>query len=147
MDFDVHLHVCFPCDDNTPLAGLSKRHLDSAKHRSACSEAICFLEDLSNRTGKNKGPKGGLCLWGIVGNHSDVPQFIFDLMPFWIDLLMSGADGLPHPSEHIVIIWENEQSKKSQAVELFQDEEWLNTKAIAKLSIKYHELPFCFNQM
>ena len=79
MGHYVHLSVVFACDENDGVAEIAKRYLDTIGEN---REAQWFLEDLSNRTGRNPGPKGGLSTWGIVGNYTDKDEFIETLRPF-----------------------------------------------------------------
>jgi len=80
-------------------------------------EAVWFLADLSKRTGSNPGPKGGLSLWGMVGNYTDAEAFVNVLRPFWADLLaVEGAE--PFDYERIVVFEEREQSERASAYEI-----------------------------
>lgn len=75
MGYHVHIHIAFACDTNEGVAALAKKHrtsIDFGKgHGIGGHEAAAFLDDLSERTGSNPGPKGGLSLWGITGNYTD----------------------------------------------------------------------------
>ena len=138
MAHDVHLHVCIPCDTNDGVAALAKKHLELIpdEHR----EAKWFLEDLSNRTGNNPGPKGGLSLWGMVGNYTDEDEFVSVLTPFWIELL-AGVDGGPLDHEHILVFSEHEQTEQTQAHELYIEE-----GNPSSLIVKKHACSFNFRQ-
>ena len=116
MGFYVHIHVCFACDRNDAVATLAKEH--AAKLPSDADgerEAHWFLEDLAGRTGNNRGPKGGLSLWGIVGNYTMPEVFVETLKPFWRDLL-AGVDGGPCDFEHVLVFYEREQSEAEESV-------------------------------
>jgi hypothetical protein len=137
MAHDVHLHVCFPCDTNEIIACIAEKHLGMIDREIYC-EASWFLEDLSKRTGSNRGPKGGLSLWGIVGNHTDEDSFVSVLIPFWSEILSSNGDGTPLDHEHILVFSEHEQTEKTKAHEIYLDGE--------TLIIKKHDCPFNFGQ-
>jgi len=159
MGYYVHIHTVFACDNNDSVATLAKKHLDSVQ---TCDidEAKWFLEDLSKRTGNNFGIKGGLSLWGMVGNYTNGQGFAIVLKPFWLDLLTLGIDdgdwGGPLYFEHILIFVEPEQSNRMTAYEIYLSEN-AQDRAIGEdkhtfnqddLIIKEHkELPFCIYQM
>ena len=141
MGHYVHIHVCFACDNNDPVAKLAAQYLPSiASDDDGCREARWFLEELSRRTGSNPGPKGGLSLWGIIGNYTRTSDFVQVLRPFWTDLLR-GVKGGPLPFEHIVVFTEPEQSEQAQAYEIVYDEE------SGLLDVKHHRLPLSWHQM
>lgn len=122
MGWYVHLHVCFACDTNEGVAGLAKKHLPSVSDDSDGERAArWFLEALSTRTGNNPGPKGGLSLWGIVGNYTKAETFCEALRPFWMDLL-NGVDGGPLDFERVLVFEEQEQSDAANAYEIGWDE-------------------------
>lgn len=139
MAWDVHIHVCFPCSENEGVAALAKKHLDPLTDESDGHQAaIWFLKDLSGRTGHNPGPKGGLSLWGMVGNYTNVSTFCDVLRPFWMELL-SGVEGGPLDFEHILVFEEQEQSGAATAHEIFLED--------GALVIRKHErLPFSWAQ-
>ena len=71
MGVYTHLHVCFACDTNDGVAALARTHLARLNERplgewedydTRDQEAQWFLEALSDRTGPNPGPKGGLSI-------------------------------------------------------------------------------------
>ena len=82
MSLYVHLHVVIPANENYTLALYAKDHL-RYYNRDDCIEARWFLNELSNRRGTNPGPKGGLSLWGIIGNATHPEVFVGVLKPFW----------------------------------------------------------------
>src|SRR5580692_1907576 len=111
MAWDVHIHVCFACDKNEKVAEIAKKHCASIlSNNDGHREAVWFLTDLAKRTGPNYGPKGGLSLWGMTGNYTNVEEFCEILRPFWVELL-SGIDGGPCEHEHIIVFEEQEQSE------------------------------------
>lgn len=143
MGYYVHVHVSFACDDNEPVAALAKRHAENYKTEGAGDAeraARWFLDDLSERTGTNMGPKGGVSLWGIIGNYTSVDEFCELLRPFWIELLTTPQCG-PLDFEHIIVFEEREQSEQAVAYEIYLERE------SQALTIKRHALPFCWNQM
>lgn len=143
MGHYVHLHVAFHCTDNAPLAMLAK-NCRKLINNEDCLEAIWFLNDLSERTGKNLGPKGGLCLWGIVGNGTYEMEFARLLEPFWKGVLEGGDDGIACDHEHILIFYEHEQKEACGAIEIFWDDEQSPDR---KLVFNDHQkLPFTFMQ-
>src|SRR6266536_2530545 len=89
----VHLHVCFQCTDNAPVAALARSYLEMSG-ASFGYEGEIFLKDLTERSGRNWGPKGGLCLWGIIGNGTRPKEFVYPLAKFWLGLLTL-KDGEP----------------------------------------------------
>lgn len=145
MAWDVHIHVCFPCRNNDGVAELARRHLNGLSISDDGEQAAkWFLEDLSERTGENKGPKGGLSLWGMVGNYTNGDSFCECLKPFWKDLLGEGHDGGPCSHERIVVFLEPEQSEAATAYQIgwdepYEDERYLVIK-------KCDRLPFSWNQ-
>jgi hypothetical protein len=136
MGFYVHIHVCFACDNNDGVAELAKKYLSEVKNK----EAQWFLKDLAGRSGDNPGPKGGLSLWGIIGNYTDVNDFVFKLHPFWKDLLTLDIEGGPCSHEHILVFEETEQSERTTAFEIYLDDEE------KELLIVSNECPFTFAQ-
>jgi hypothetical protein len=149
MGFYVHLHVCFATDVNDGVAQVAARHLNQLPDD--CHEARWFLEELSARSGKNPGPKGGLSLWGIVGNHTDTIRFAEVLRPFWEELLSGRVDGGPHRHERVIIMYEPEQSEATNVIEIGWDNPLPPThpkgSAHPKLMLWHHKsLPFSFQQ-
>jgi hypothetical protein len=118
MGYYVHLHVAFNCNENDDVAELARKHSRRLEDASVPSECLWFLENLSARTGQNPGPKGGLSLWGIVGNKTDVNGFIDFLKDFWLDLLSGEVDGGPCDHEHIIVFYENEGSERAHCYEI-----------------------------
>lgn len=142
MGFYVHINVCFACDNNEGVAALAKKHLGKiTSDADGCREAKWFLEDLSNRTGCNKGPKGGLSTWGMVGNYTNGMVFVEELREFWSELL-SGVDGGPLSFEHILVFVELEQSEQAKAIEIFLEGE----DRPGTLKIVEHDCPFAWMQ-
>ena len=148
MGWDVHLHVCFPCDKNDGVAEIAKRHIETLRKIEPKSEdyftrnvgfALHFLEDLAARSGPNPGGKGGLSLWGIVGNHVDAEAFVETLVPFWFDILLPTCEDGPY-LEHVVVFFEEEQSQRAQCFEISLDDD------TGVLKRRLHSLPFCWNQ-
>lgn len=142
VGYYVHLHVCFACDENEPLARVAKKVLPEIE-ASDCNEAKWFLQDLAKRTGNNPGSKGGLSLWGIVGNYTRAERFIEVLMPFWKALYASdntdddcGFCG----HEHILVFEETEQSEQTTAHEIKLDEERRT------IVVSQHKCTFAFMQ-
>lgn len=138
MGYYVHLSVVFACNKNDEVAAIAKRHLDKVGDN---REAHSFLEELSRRTGENPGSKGGLSLWGIIGNHTSAERFVDDLRPFWSDLLSDDCDGGPCGFEHVIVFYEQEQTEQAKALEIFKDE------TTEELIVKKHKLPFSWLQM
>ena len=138
MAWDVHLHVCFPCCDNNPVAKLATQFLPSV---AGDRDAENFLKDLASRSGHNKGYKGGLSLWGYVGNHSDGDRFVDILRPFWLALFEYGrdeGDQIVLDFERVLVFVEEEQSERAIAYEIGLDGE--------VLKINKHECPFSWGQ-
>lgn len=149
MGFYVHIHVAFACDDFDPLAACARKHL-AMGYVEADREAAAFLEDLAGRTGTaHRGPKGGLCLWGWVGNYASGERFAETLRPFWIELLSAedlGDDSEigPFSFERIIIFEEREQTEAATAYEIFWDEP---DREDRQLVIREHpNLPFSWKQ-
>jgi hypothetical protein len=144
MGYYVHIHVAFACDENEPVAALAAKHRPSiAEGDDGARAAQWFLDDLAKRTGKNHGTKGGLSLWGMIGNYTVVESFVSVLRPFWREMLTSEAGGICN-FEHILVFGEREQTEKTTAYEIFlADEEDPNSDLI----VKEHECPFTFMQM
>ena len=105
MGFYVLIHVAFACDNNDDIAPHAKKHLKLLPE-DAPLECQWFLDELSERSGPNPGPKGGLSLWGMVGNYTNVQKFTKALMPFWKDILQSASS--PLAFEKIVVFGETE---------------------------------------
>lgn len=144
MGWYVHIHVCFACNKNEGVAALAKKHRPSiADDSDAHRAAGWFLDDLAERTGENRGPKGGLSLWGMVGNYTEVEAFCDCLKPFWIDLL-SEVEGGPCNHERIIVFEEPEQREAATAYEIGWDDPGSEVRS---LIIKKHEsLPFSWQQ-
>lgn len=145
MGFYVHVHVSFACDENEPVAWLAKKHAPNYQAEGASDAARAarwFLDDLAERAGHNPGPKGGLSLWGMVGNYTRVEEFCEILRPFWTELLQTRDCG-PDVFKHIVVFEEPEQSERAIAYEIFLPD---GGHTGEPLMIRRHELPFCWNQ-
>lgn len=126
MAHDVHLHVCFPCNDHGAVAEVAKRHLPSIHARADAEdpgvrEARAFLRALSQRSGLAEGWKGGLSTWGVVGNYTDEDAFVDVLGPFWLELF-SEFDGGPLSFERAIVFFEHEQTEAAGCWELWRDE-------------------------
>jgi hypothetical protein len=150
MAWDVHLSVVFSCNKNDGVGRLARKHLESLPETSDeiedLDEARWFLEDLSKRTGNNPGPKGGLSMWGTVGNYTTGKGFVGTLRPFWEELLR-GVDGGPLDFEHIIVFCETEQSEQAQAFEIGLEEGKEDGSNRGPLFIRHHEdLPFAWMQ-
>jgi hypothetical protein len=144
MGWYVHLHGCFSAGRNEGVAAIARRHL--ALPTDDCPEARWFLDDLARRTGENPGPKGGLSLWGIIGNHTNAENFVESLRPFWIDLLSDQieVEGGPHSFEHVIVFYEEEQSEAANAFEIGWDDENSEER---RLVVRHHrKLPFSWRQ-
>ena len=151
MGYYVHLSVVFSCDQNDGVAALAKKHLTvlpPADHEDHCDEAQWFLEDLAGRTGENRGPKGGLSTWGMVGNYTHAEEFVKVLAPFWLELLQAdGESGGPLCHEHILVFYEPEQSEAANAIEIVLESEDEMERGKGRLVIYHHQgLPFCWGQ-
>lgn len=138
MGLYVHLHVCFACDENEGVAQLAKKHLEHLADKSG-PEARWFLESLAARTGYNKGPKGGLSLWGVVGNYTRPKEFAEELTAFWLELLSGRIDGGPHDFERVIVMSETEQREAADAIEIWQEDGQLKI-------VEHEQLPFSWHQ-
>jgi hypothetical protein len=144
MGYYVHIHVAFNCTENEPVASLAAKWLAQIPNVfEECKEAFWFLTDLSKRTGTNLGPKGGLSLWGMVGNYTRPLEFVEALRPFWEDLLQ-GSDDLPCSHARVVVLYEIEQSEHASAIEIGWEDENVPNR---KLRIRHFpDLPFAWMQ-
>lgn len=141
MGLYVHLSVVFPCDNNDGVAGLAQKHADAVAD-GAPAERLYFLQDLSDRTGENFGPKGGVSTWGIVGNYTRVDEFVESLSAFWDDLLGQEGDDWrgPLPQNRAVVFYEVEQSGRANCYEIGWDDPFSPER---KMRYWHHEdLPF-----
>lgn len=100
-------------------------------------DARQFLSALACRSGSNPGEKGGLSMWGKVGNYSDGRAFVEALQAFWLELLRGPAG--PHRHEHVVVFDEYEQRQEARAFEISLDDD-------DRLTVREHTLPFSWNQ-
>ena len=142
MSYYVHLLVSFQCEKNEGVAELAQKHLPLIREADE-QEAISFLEELRSRTGTNPGTKGGMSLWGMVGNRTDPEKFVESLRPFWDDLLRSQIEGGPLWFNHIVVFYEFEEQNHSNALEIFLTGDFRTPLASRPLVINKHEqLPF-----
>lgn len=145
MGYHVHLSVTFSCYENDGVALLAKQHLAALN---LCSDenldsvpARWFLQALSERTGQNFGPRGGLSQWGMIGNYTKADSFVEQLSRFWFHLLTLALPGGPARSSHILVFYELPDSLYANAFELMLDDKW------KQLVIKHHvALPFKWNQ-
>ena len=146
MGFYVHLHVAFACNSNDGVAALAKKHLAEVPapvdgyREGGEKEAVWYLEELSKRTGNNPGPKGGISLWGVIGNYTEPEKFVSTLLPFFKELLSGSIEGGPCSFEHIIVFHEREQTEQASAIEVFLDEDK------KEIITKNHDLPFAFMQ-
>lgn len=146
MGWYVHVEVSFSCCENEPVAALARKHAPNHLEDGPASDseraARWFLDDLAGRTGENMGPKGGVSLWGMIGNYTHVDVFCERLRPFWKELLETPKCG-PSSHAHIIVFEEQEQSEQAIAYEIkLADEE----RTDGELVITRHALPFCWNQ-
>ena len=150
MSVYIHLHVCFDCDVNDGVAQLAAEHLDKLYDwvrkgnydTRSWSYAEAFLNDLSARTGRNPGGKGGLSLWGVLTGGASPGDFVEILIPFWEDLLSEKVEGGPLNFNHIIVFYEKENTGAANAYEIFWDEP---DSAERSLVIRNHErLPFAW---
>ncbi len=143
MGYYVHLHVAFNCDRNEAVAEVAREHLQWSE--GLTRESQWYLQELSQREGKNFGPKGGLLLWGLVGNATDVEQFVEELRPFWADILGERRPGLPLSHHRVVVLYEEEQTEAANAYQIGWDDPY---RVDRKLEIRHFgPLPFAWNQM
>ena len=144
----ILLSVCFPCDLNEPIAQIAQ----SIPADELCDPAQQFLRELSTRTGKNPGGKGGLCQWGIVGSGFKPLVFVQELMPFWRALLsQEGEDSSPDPASRVIVFSEKEQIDEAEAFEIgwFNDSggwggSW-DAEKRDRIHIRHHDLPFAWS--
>lgn len=146
----VHIHVAFACRENGPVAELAKKHrplIESVDGGDGLRAAQWFLDDLSGREGPNRGPKGGVSLWGMIGNYTEVDEFVEVLRPFWMELLRTEAGGICD-FEHILVFGEREGT-----YEIYLEDERRGISRLVErrennlLVVKTHECPFTFMQM
>jgi hypothetical protein len=145
MGYYVHIHVSFACDWNDGVAALAARHAEAFQNvplDDGTRYAKWFLDDLAQRTGENKGPKGGLSLWGMVGNYTRADEFCECLKPFWRDLLSGEMDSGPGGHAHVIVFAEREQTERAEAYEI-----WRADDGEGEIVIKHHVLPFAWMQM
>lgn len=150
MGWYVHIHVCFACDRNAGVAILAKKHLAILNEAHVSQddggrEAVWFLADLSQRGGGNSGQKGGLSLWGMVGNYTRVDVFCETLLPFWRDLLSGQIDNGPCDHERVIVFEEQEQREAATAYQIGWDDHYSPTRQM--VITKYKNLPFSWMQM
>lgn len=137
MGFYVHLSVVFACDYNDGVAELAKKHFGTIKNN---KEAKLFLESMAQRSGYNLGQKGGLSMWGMIGNYTDAEEFVDVLRPFWTALLTEDYEGAPCSHAHVLVFTEGEDNGHANAFEIFLDD------VDDTLVVKEHKLPFKWNQ-
>jgi hypothetical protein len=144
MGLYVHLSVVFSCSLNDLVADIAEKHFANLPPE-APDEARMFLAELAHRSGPNPGSKGGLSLWGIVGNYTSPDEFVHSLAPFWEDILADHSyDDVPWygPShqEHVIVFFETEQARRAQCYEIGWDNpESENRTMVYKL---HEDLPF-----
>lgn len=141
------LQVSFRAARNEPVAALAREHLarlsggPGGQVVRAIKEVQWFLQDLAMRTGPNPGPKGGLCLWGIIGNSTMAEWFVDELRPFWFDLLASDDDNTDS-DDHILVFCQKDINGPPPSV--FQIG---LTEAGDALEIsRFDDLPFSWNR-
>ena len=140
----VHLHLAFACDNPEALGALADMHLQRMLDGAGevpCQEALWFLRHLASRPPLFVGPKGGLCLWGLVGNYTSGVAFVETLSPFWRDLLATDLDGFPGVLEHVLVFEEPEQFGYATAYEIS-----LSDEGQGPLIIVAHPCPFGWQQ-
>ncbi len=135
MGHDVHLSLIMNCNDSKAISELANKHIDKVRD---CTEAIWFLEYISEGKGVTNGPKGSLFTWGIVGNYTYAGHFVEILMPFWKELFNTEIG--PLNFEHIIVFYEPEQSEQASCYEISYC-----TKS-NKVIIQDHRLPFAWMQ-
>jgi hypothetical protein len=144
MGYAVHMHVCFSCEENEPVAALAKKHLehlpaitgDDEMLYNGILEARWFLKSLSERTGDN----AGLSMWGIKGSYyTDVDKFIEVLHPFLLEMFETETGVFDF--EHIIVFEERQQWERTIAHEISYN------KDSKQVVIQRHICPFAFMQM
>jgi hypothetical protein len=153
MSVCVHLHVCIPCSNHAEIAKIAGEHFarqaskDEDPNWAVREETRWFLKTISAGSGFNAGPKGGLLLWGTVGNHTNPAEFVNHLKPFWEEILSDHGEDYrgPMESERILVFYEREQTEAASAYEIF----WSDPDSVDRqLVIRHHErLPFTWMQM
>lgn len=136
MGFYVHIHVAFACDDFDYVSNIAKKFLETAKLDQF--DEKMFVNDMVSKSGEPKGPKGGLYLWGWIGNYTRVEEFCNNLKPLW-KMLLADDDDSPFSHEHIIVFEEKEQKEHAIAYEIL-----LNDKN--DIEIRTHALPFAWMQ-
>lgn len=148
MGFYVHIHVCFECHGYDGIARLARKHLPTLPEEWANKDAVYFLRALSRLHGEAPGTKGGMCLWGHVGNYTDVGLFVKILEPFWRELLpevksesdLDDWDG-PFAWEHVLVFYQPEDRDHAAAYEIYWDDPDAGPQKT--LICRHHErLPF-----
>jgi hypothetical protein len=125
MSFDVELLVTFRCSAYHGVAALARRRLphvrELAKQR-RCPEAVAFLEELAGREGNtDRGPKNGLVAWTYGGNNTRPDEFAETLRPFWDELLRYPVDGGPLRFNHILVLYQLQDSEHAAGREIYLD--------------------------
>jgi hypothetical protein len=137
MSRNVHIHVAFECTFNDRVAALARKHLslDYGGY-----EVVSFLNALAERSGTNQGRKGGVSLWGMIGNATDGDDFCDVLRPFWCDLL-SDSD-IDMPEEHVIVFIQDLQS--TTAMVTAYEIGWDNPDSEGRELVinKHEQLPF-----
>lgn len=132
MGHYVMINVSFRCSENDQVAIIAGRHAGLV----GCNEAELFLRDLSNRSGPNPGPKGGMSTWGTVANWTSGDEFVTALLPFWKDLLEADLDGGPFRFHNILVFAEAEQTGQAFAFEISLD---------GTIRVTKHACPFAWS--
>lgn len=149
MSYNVHINVCFACDNNDAVAALAKEHLAKLNLESTYPldrEAETFLVELSARVGPNPGPRGGLSMWGMVGKYTHGDIFVNQLEPFWFDLLSKELPGGPHNFEHVIVFTEEEGTEQAFAYEIKLLTYNIDIVRHKKIVITKHKCPFSWAQ-
>lgn len=145
MGWYVHIHVCFPCNDESAVVALAASHLREWVLPGDADDGVraaeWFLKALADGKGFNPGPKGTLCLWGMVGNYTNVESFCDVLRPFWSAMLLNNAAMCPH--ERIIVFEEQEQSEAANAYEIKLDDKKSGTAVLINV---HRRLPFAWMQ-
>lgn len=171
MGYYVHLHTAFAVYEHEALKrvardglrawGLPQSSPDGWPYPLPESvllpEAAWFMAALAHGSPWYVGPKGMLCLWGIVSNGSVGNEFVHTLVPFWSNAFL--ADGIFN-HQHVLVFEGPEQRGYASAWEIgLRESEWLNPheegrptfedcEPIGGLRIRFHRrLPFAWNQI
>ena len=120
MGFYVHLQVSWGGGSSVAVPQIARKHLEklTCKDKETFNEAHWFFESVISGKSFFGGPKGDFWAWGVIGNYTNVEEFIELTKPFFMELYKCG-ELLEH--DRVIFQCEPEQNESVSIYQLSSD--------------------------